>query len=90
MSEKILVNRELIDLGDGHCSTNDDFIRRIAKIPDDHDLWRRADYQHREYLKGPMLHDEKVEAGQRVYLAPNMTTAFFTAQKIIGNGAHRG
>ena len=82
---KVMVNRDVIEIGEWANLTGD-VIRRLAKVPDDHDLWQRADYQDREYLHGPMVHDRKIERDETLFLSPYVRTAFFTAPTII-NGS---
>ncbi len=84
---KVMVNREVIEIGEWANLTGD-VIRRLAKVPADHDLWQRADYQDREYLHGPMVHDCKIGPDDTLFLSPHVRTAFFTAPTIInGSGA---
>lgn len=83
MNQIIYVDREAFNLGDIAGLTADQ-LRLLAKVPDTHDLWRVADWGYREWLKGPMVNDEKVTG--HVFLGPATSTParFFTAPRIIG------
>lgn len=82
---KVLVDLEVIELGEWATLTGE-VVRRLAKVPDDHDLFQRADYQHREYLGGPMVYDVKIAPTDVLHLSPYVRTAFFTAPMFI-NGS---
>ena len=85
--QRIYVDRTEYNLGDVSDLAADE-LRAIAAVPDDRDLWQVADWGYREYLRGQMVMDEKVQ--DRVYLGSfhGRPARFFTALKIIGNSAN--